>query len=1193
MTTKLPLFKEHLSDSLEGSLNQDLPQTATDDVQGPTWWKSLDERDATEASLAIQKDEFPQGMMPAEMMSEDGTFKDGEGVEVSAIQRRDMLKLMGASMALAGMGTGCIRRPEDKILPYSKMPEHLIPGVPNYFATTLHTANGATGVLVESHDGRPTKIEGNPDHSMSKGGVDAATQAEILNIYDTDRSATPLETGHPSTWEAFAKVWEGKLKEWRRSGGKGLAIIGNTNVSPTEDRIYAKLKKTLPGARIVQWNPMALNNTSAGAEMVFGLGSRVHTSLDGAKVMVSLDSDFLAQGPESVLHSKQYGKGRNGYTIRSAKDAHKMTRLYAVESVFSTTGSNADNRLRIAASDGAAFLSDLAVRLFSGGAQLPEAFGGKAAQTQLALKSGYKSNNDKFIPALAKDLLKNKGHAVILVGERRPAAVHALALLVNAALGAYDAGLCSVSAPFPPAGEKANAFFAAMGAPKAESSDAVEGSDEAQEAGGTEGESKTAPAVTSESFAGHWAFARPSAAQSTAKAMQDLIALMTKGAIKDVVLLGSNPEASTPAAWGFKGAIGGKWVVHAGLIPDEGSVNAKWHVPLAHDLEAWGDAAAYDGTVSLVQPLIAPLLDGRSSLQLLAEMANERNTIPYKLVRETWIDDLGVMNDAQWRKALHDGVMPLKSRRMVRLRGNKDAFEVYVAGRMEKVARQSAPQIATALTSLPTAKLSKSAVEVVFTFDNKVLDGRGANNPWMQELSESMTKLCWGNALLVGPSLANELGLQSKLNKNGYEADVVSVKTESGSVELPVFILPGAAPHTVSVARGYGRAKGGEVSKDVGTDVSDILPKDGSNIATGVQISRVNKTFVLASTQDNFSVDQKPIQSMEKISGQGTRPIARNATLDEYKKNPRFAKDADLSAVAGGALVQRTKDDHGHDTKKFWSEANPTKPNRGIQLHDEVGGFDYSKGTQWGMVIDLNACTSCNACVVACQSENNIPSVGKEQILMGRELSWIRIDRYFRGDVNDPETIHQFMACSHCENAPCEPVCPVAATVHDTDGINGMVYNRCIGTRYCANNCPTKVRRFNYFDFSASAHLYVEESRQKRHELYKIQRNPDVTVRFRGVMEKCSYCTQRIQEAKFIDKRAGGTGKDLKDGVVVPACQQTCPADAITFGNINDKNSRVSELKQHERNYEVLSMLNIRPRTTYLAKIKNPNPELV
>ena len=981
----------------------------------------------------------------------------------------------------------------------------------------------------------------------------------MLELYDPDRSRAPRQGGAPSDWARFDAALAELQKKATAAGGKGLAFLLDRAGGPTRQRLVAAVQSALPEAKFYTYDPLSPDHTIAGAEMVFGPSARVHHSLDGAKVVVALDSNFLAEGPEHIRLAREFARGRSFDAIPSAAHVDKMNRLYAIEGIFSTTGAAADNRLRVAGAEMGDFLRALAQELLDKhGLALPDAFGGAEATAALkrAASSAYKPANPKFIPALAKDLAAHRGGAVLLVGERQPPAVHAFAHLLNAALGAFDgpAPRARVTAPVVPSRPQADAIFAKLAA------------------GDVEGVQ-------------HWAAGRPTPHMSSTAELKALTDALNKGQVETLVVIGANPVYTSPAALGFKAAMAkAKQTVVADLFETETAQGASWHMPLAHPLESWGDALAWDGTPSIVQPLIAPLHGARSGLELLASFAGIQQSA-HALVRETWMRDLGTLaSEKAWRASLHSGVIPDSARRVVPVTAaaaEGDNFATYVGGHVRTAAQGAAKTVGAAVASSKTVPAGRSNLDIAFVTDAKLLDGRYANVSWLQEMPHPVTKLVWDNALIVGPTLARELGVKSNVKKNKYMADLAELTVGSASVTLPVFVLPGMAPYSVQVALGYGRTHAGVVGNGFGVDVSPIRPADGAAIARG-SLTLKGGQVDLCSTQDHFSLDWKgeAIQDLEVMNEgfQERRPVAMVGTAADYKKNPAFAKNGSLRVVSRGELVE----------EKFHEE-HPAKPDRPLQMTGEVFPYD---GMQWGMTIDMTACTGCNACVIACQSENNIPSVGREQVFFGREMHWIRLDRYFVGDVDEPEALSQPVNCLQCENAPCEPVCPVAATVHDSNGINGMVYNRCIGTRYCANNCPAKVRRFNYFDFTKTAHLYVPADEKERHKVLQLQRNPNVTVRFRGVMEKCTYCVQRVQEAIFAAKRNGQDGKKLPDGAVTPACAQTCPTEAIVFGDINDPKSRVAARKHGDRNFEMLSELNIRPRTTYLAKIRNPNPEI-
>ena len=1025
--------------------------------EAPQAWRSLEHK-GNDASVVKDLDvEFPTGLT------------------TQAFNRRDALKLAGASLTMASLA-GCekLRRDPEEILPFVKPPEHYVGGKSLFYATAQQRSEGAIGLLAEANEGRPTKLEGNPAHPSSLGSTDVWAQAEVLKMYDPGRATAPLKAGQPAKWEewdAFVKELNGK-----HPNGKGLAFIVEEDMGPTFERLLA----LAPEAKVVRYDPLAPDQQLQGAQLAFGPGARLHADVSRAKVIFSLDSDFLTAGPDHVAHARAFGASR---AVHSAEDTHAMVRLYAAEGVFSNAGSNADHRVRINSGEGITVLRALASAL---------------GVAEYGAGEGLSDTQKKFVAALAKDLTAHKGAGLVFVGERQPAAVHALGNAINVAIGALGSTL-------------------------------------------------------------HVSFGETPVARATqAEQLEKLLAALGSE-VQTVVVFDQNPLYTAPGGLKFADAMGKATFVHVGVLPEETGTKAAWHVPAAHFLEAWGDASAWNGLASLVQPIILPIHGSRAAISVLAALVGQPETSDRKLVEETWLGKK--LADAKaWRKALHDGV-------------------IAGSGRTVSTPELKSADVKAAVDAVQPVTASKDALELVALHGN-LQDGRLSNVSWLMELPDAMSKLCWDNALLVSPAAAKELGITSAVKKNGYSADIVELTAEGRSVKVPTFVLPGLSTWTVAINKGFGR-QWGHVAPGFGVDVNPLLGK--GNVLQGVKLTRTGASVELASTQDHFAVPGNPLKELtfaemaaaaagakERELSLQTRPLYRSATAAEFEKKPGFVEEGNMPEN----LVQL-------GTPK-------NRPSKPIQPTTEI----TYEGQQWGMVIDLSSCIGCGACTVACIAENNIPVVGREQVLLGREMHWIRIDRYYLGDVEQPRAVHQPINCQHCENAPCEPVCPVGATVHDEEGINSMAYNRCIGTRYCANNCPYKVRRFNYLDFTHTGDYAVEPKWKEQMRTLKLQRNPDVTVRYRGVMEKCTYCTQRIEEAKQAAKRAGNDRKGLKDGAVTPACAQVCPSQAITFGNINDLESRVAKLKQSERNYELLQELNVRPRTTFLARVRNENEEL-
>ena len=982
-----------------------------DGQAGRRFWQSLDEIQETPEFLAFLHREFPENA---------SELQDPAG-------RRQFLKIMGASMALAGL-TGCTRQPEEKIVPFVRAPEDMIPGRPLYFATALTEGGYATGVLVESHMGRPTKIEGNPEHPASLGGTDAQGQADILNLYDPDRSRTLTYLGDIRVWDDFVSALRSALDAQRALGGSGLRILTETVTSPTLAAQMDAILEEYPAAKWHQWDPAGPHSARAGAMLAFGRPMDTRYDFTRANVVLTLDADFASTGPGRLRYIRDHAATRKLDGGRST-----MSRLYAVESVPGLIGSQADHRLRLKPSEVEEFARALLAALGGGTA------GGAWAA---------------WLAPMAADLQANPGASIVVPGEYQTPAVHALAHAINARLGNVGTTV----------------------------------------------------------FHGAPAEARPIDQMAS---IRDLASDMERGAVSLLVVLGGNPAFTAPSDLEFARKMDLVPLrAHLGLYDDETAERCHWHVPQAHSLEAWGDARAYDGTVTIQQPLIAPLYPGcKSPHEMLAAFSARPSTHGHDVVRDYWKTSgaLGADFERGWRRALHDGI---------------------VAGTVSPAAG-GAPAGAPAAGPAPAAPAPAPAtpgMEIVFRPDPTIGDGRFANNGWLQELPKPLTKLTWDNAAHMSPATARRLGVSLERTARGIQTDVVELRYRGRTVQAPAWIMPGHPDDTVTVHFGYGRRRTGRVGSGTGFDAYALRTSDAPWSGRGLEVAKTGARYTLACTQDHWSMEH--------------RDVVRAGTLDEYHATPDYARKA------------------------------VHEPPRELTMYPN---YRY-EGHAWGLSIDLNACVACNACVVACQAENNIPVVGKQMVAMSREMHWLRIDRYYAGGENDPETYHQPMMCVHCENAPCEVVCPVAATVHSDEGLNDMVYNRCVGTRYCSNNCPYKVRRFNFFlfaDFETTS--------------LKLMRNPDVTVRSRGVMEKCTYCVQRINQAKM---EATAEGRGVRDGDIVTACQAACPAQAIVFGDINDKESRVAKLKAEPRAYGVLSDLNTRPRTTYLAAVRNPNPAM-
>ena len=986
-------------------------------ARGQAYWRSLEDLAASPGFKELLEREFPQQAI--------GWSADEDDVE----GRRNFLKLMGASLALGGMAA-CTRQPTEHIMPYVRQPEELIPGRPLYFATAT-TLNGvAQGVLAESHEGRPTKIEGNPDHPASLGACDAFSQASVLELYDPDRSQTVLLDGEVRAWGDFFGALRAALAEQTAKKGAGIRILTETITSPSVADQIRQIRLLYPSLKWHQWEPAGPHSARAGARLAFGQPVNTHYDLSQADVIVALDSDFLASGAANLRYARQFASRRR---VREGTTA--MNRLYVIEPMPTATGSKADHRLSLRAGDVEEFAWALATGL--GAANGP--------------KSGDNADIYKWIGPIARDLERHPGASAVLAGEYQPPIVHALAHVINASLG--NAGKTVLY------------------------TDPIEASPVDQLA-----------------------------------SLQDLVKDLDAGAVDLLLILGGNPAFNGPVELGMRDRLEkAKLRVHLSLFNDETSEFCQWHLPEAHYLETWGDARAFDGTVTIQQPLIEPLYGGRSVLQVLNMLTDKPLSAAYDVVKNYWATQhKGEDFESWWRKAVHDGVVPNSA-----LPTKRPAVR------------------AGAITSPAGPRRLGGTLEVIFRPDPTIYDGRFANNGWLQELPKPITKLTWDNAAVMSPATATRLGLPvvHTLDYDSTGVPMVELTYQGRSLRAPVLVQPGHVNGAVTLHLGYGRTRAGRSGTGMGFNPYGLRTSQALWHDVGLEARKISGSYLFATAQNEHMLD-------------GRRHIYRQAALQEYLKNP--------------------------EAPHIGAETPPPE----LTLYP---GFSYD-GYAWGMAIDLTACTGCAACVVACQAENNIAVVGKDQTRRSRNLQWLRVDTYYSGDPNNPGIYNQPVPCMQCENAPCELVCPVQATTHSSEGLNDMVYNRCVGTRYCSNNCPYKVRRFNFYLFSDFETPSL-----------KLLRNPDVSVRSRGVMEKCTYCVQRINEAK-IDAERGD--RKVRDGDIKTACQQTCPTEAIVFGDINDPNSRVSKMKAEKLNYGMLADLNTRPRTTYLASLRNPNPEI-
>ncbi len=1089
----------------------------SENIQGQRYWKSLDDLADTPGFRSWVENEFPEG----------ASFIDG-------VQRRGFLKVMAASFGLAGLGmTGC-RRPEHAILPHGRSPEELIPGVPAYYSSARPTSSGFIPVIVESHEGRPTKIEGNPSYALGGGSTDIYTQASVLDLYDPDRArgcfinetdSKGSET--PSRWKKLpsAKITENlsQLENLER-----VAILVEHNSSSARESLLSKLQSKK--ANVYSYEAVDFTSPEKGLSKLLGLKKSIRTSpnFSNSKKVLSLDSDFLGhREPNSAVNTKQFMQGRK---VHSPKDSKGMNRLYSVESDLTITGGVADHRLRLSSSQIEGFSALILSKLLQSSADKND----KLLAHLNTLSEGLESH-DEWASECANDLLINSRHSLAVAGSHLPASVHLLTYKINQVLDNH--GTCLDYLPV----------------------------------------------------------------EDSAGDLSSLCESIENKEIDTLIFLGGNPVYHCPSI-DWAGLIKNTSSTYRlGASIDETSQLCDYHTGQSHFLECWDIGKTWtQDAYAPTQPLLSPLFDTLSDLELLSSVLGEiKNS--HDIVK-SYFDEIPDISE-NFDNFLKHGVAPAKIASLKDL-PNADSAILKIEG----------DQI----------EISASSLEVLLVPDFHTWDGQFSNNGWMMECPHPITKLTWDNAILISSVLAKQLeskhpnlGLLPKatmLNKNGQiapdaavfqdgkqKAPIVTLDVgDHHQITAPLYVQPGLADYTVVSTIGQGRSRVGRVGSGTGFNACSLLHSDSNRISNGATIKPTGDFHILANVQEHWSMEGRAIVRETNAKYYAEHEDFAQKMGSESHSPPMWGKDQDASLAEKATTTPRGNSAYEHPDHTY--------------EHSETFGLH-----QWGMSIDLNQCTGCSACVVACQSENNIPIVGKDQVLRGREMHWMRLDRYFSSEERDgaelPSDVQvsfQGVACMHCETAPCESVCPVNATVHDEEGLNAMAYNRCVGTRYCANNCPYKVRRFNFFDWNKrdTNELYQGPVGEKNDSLVDMGKNPDVTVRMRGVMEKCTYCVQRIQESKIRVKvnaqrkaklESGKDGadinlsvKDLKvpDGTIKTACQQVCPSDAIAFGDLSDPESEVSKLKTNPRDYSVLGYLNTRPRTTFLAKVRNPNPKM-
>ncbi|MGH7130789.1 MAG: TAT-variant-translocated molybdopterin oxidoreductase [Phycisphaerales bacterium] len=1159
----LPLHSERTAHALVGSAGG-----------SKAYWRGLEDLADTPEFRENLEREFPAGA--SELL---------EG------SRRTFLKLMGAGLALAGVVSipGC-RRPDHKILPYSKnVPEDIIPGKSLFYATSMPLpGGGAEGLLVETHEGRPTKIEGNPLHPNNQGKSGLWAQASILDMYDPDRLTEPSQVVNgqdaPRTSEDFPKAWAPEhFKQYDATRGAGLAIIVEKKTSPCRDAMEAAVKARFPKATWISYDALENRGAIDGLATAFGRPVREVLDFSKAKLIVSLDRDFTQFEPLSMTYARDFAANR-----RVAKVEDSISRFYMVEPSFSSTGSLADHRRRMAPAEIEAFIAKVAARVLNK-RQVP----GSKSLTLAADRLAGNGEVDAFADAVAADLMSADfaGKSIICVGASQPAWVHALVAGLNQALGNVGQTV----------------RYAPLG----------------------DGE-----------------------AQNSAAALADLCKAIDGGQVKTVVTIGCNPVYNAPAELDFAEKFK-KVPERIALSTDNNETVAAstWKLNGCHYLEAWGDTQSVEGMIAPIQPMIAPIYGGMSELEMLALIAGYPKAVGYEIVRDVWKKNIAAWMpksdagfDTLWSRALHNGVLGVAP----------TAKPTEMVAGFDKISTGiGAVQVATAP--------SRQALAVAFR-GVAMHDGRWNNNAWLQELPEASSRICWDNVALISPTTAKDLDLhQTAETDKKPKGRVAELKIGDRKMRIACWAVPGVPDNTVVLPLGYGREAVGLVGNGTGFNTFAVRTSKNAWAAGGATLTPVDtgdQWYNISSMQTHWSMEGRAIARQVDVQAWNSTKLHEEIASSNKTRTDSYGRPFPLDfaeRLAGTELP--------HQPSGYGIYANPFDAKRGDGFDPNRASEEPGKSTdkrnafarraQWGMTIDLSTCTGCNVCTIACQAENNIAVVGKIEVNKGREMHWIRVDRYFvssletadregrRNDWNDPELamMYQPVACVHCESAPCETVCPVNATTHGPEGHNFMTYNRCIGTRYCANNCPYKVRRFNFFDYGVTKfnggleepvkemvgetisnnlpknhNLIPPRIRKKLDEISRMQKNPNVTVRSRGVMEKCSYCIQRTNEAKIAYKlgkvRAGEQyafdTDGIPDGYVQTACQQACPTNAIVFGDTLDKDtpykngegaerlgSMVKFWRDNPRAYLLLGYLKTVPRTSHLLRVNNPSKQLL
>ncbi len=1003
-------------------------------------WKSINDYNNDPEVLKLKHDEFLNGVT-----------EKFDSEKLSGISRRKFLALLSASAALTA--TACTDyHDKGEIVPYNKRPEEIFSGVANYYASTCNGCEQACGILIKTREGRPIKVDGNPDHPINQGKICAKGQASILGLYDPERLHEPLTMRKEISWKNADEEIITALNDAQKDG-KEIAIITGAVTSPTTKKVLEDFAVKYPNTKI--YSHTLVNDEQRRSAWLECYGTNEYPSIkfDQANIFLALDADFLGNEGSYIENMRKYAAKRE---VVGKTD---FNRLYVAEGRLSATGMMADYRLRISPNQQLVFVYSLINELILTGSliNVDPAVSDKVANHSLA-KYGHKEK----ISYLLKDLNDNRGKAIVYAGSTLSKEVHVAVNLLNEILG--NTSLYDYSSTF-----------------------------------------------------------KSSVKLSTREEISQLVDSMKSEKVGVVIHFDTNPVYTLPEDYGYKSALKKvKTVISLTEGENESSTAGNYTLPINHPFESWGDAYVRGGVYSLQQPVISPIFNSIQKEAVLltwisgdASSYKEDSFHQYLMnnFKATIFSKKNTFSDAKtfWYSALHDGVV-LFDETSQQPKFNPNPF-------------------INSNVAIPSSGYTVHLTESYF-----VGDGKFANNGWLQETPHPVSKVTWDNHASISPKLAKQFDVEMN--------DLIEVNVNQKKLTLPVLVQPGVNDSTINIELGYGRTIVGDVGKDVGFNAVTLMSKNYSSspfIYVNATIKKVGGTHTLASTQEHHAIDDTFVKDIHR-----TRKIIQEGTVQKYKSEPNFL----------------------HEEK--------------VKLFSITSEHQYT-GNKWAMAIDLNKCTSCSACVTACNVENNIPVVGKDQVERGREMQWIRIDRYYSGTPEDPIVSNQPMLCQHCDNAPCENVCPVNATNHSPDGLNQMVYNRCVGTRYCSNNCPYKVRRYNFYNFRDHfAEAYYEN------DLTSLVHNPEVTVRSRGVMEKCTFCVQRIMEAR---SNAIRDGKQLKGTDVVTACQVACPTTAITFGDANDPDSAIAKLREHNLSYHVLEELNVKPNVTYIAKLRNTHSE--